>query len=162
MVEINIHASAVRLEAAGAPFAAPPDCGVLLLGPSGAGKSDLTLRLIASGARLVADDRVLLQAIEGRLFARPPAALAGLLEVRGLGIVALPYAQTAELGLAVALGNNGDRLPEPELWRPQGLAATPALPLLRLDPFMASAPARIALAAAAHTQRLIREYRNDE
>jgi HPr Serine kinase C-terminal domain len=62
--------------------------GVLLRGPSGRGKSDLALRLIDAGARLVADDQVLLQRSGMQVLARAPAVLAGLLEIRGVGIVA--------------------------------------------------------------------------
>ncbi|MBM3488544.1 MAG: hypothetical protein FJX67_18250, partial [Alphaproteobacteria bacterium] len=39
--------------------------GVLVRGASGAGKSDLALRLIDAGARLVADDQVLVEAAAG-------------------------------------------------------------------------------------------------
>ena len=77
--------------------------GVLLRGPSGAGKSDVALRLIDGGALLVADDRVELRMVDGRLMASAPAALAGLLEVRGLGIVRLPCDGPAEVGLVVDL-----------------------------------------------------------
>ena len=57
----------------------------LLRGPSGCGKSDLALRLIDRGARLVADDRVVLTVEDGAVVAAAPPPLAGLLEVRGLG-----------------------------------------------------------------------------
>ena len=110
--------------------------GVLLLGPSGSGKSDLALRLIGRGFKLVADDRVDIE--DG--IAAPPAALAGLLEVRGLGIVRLPYAATARLALIAELGSAPERLPAPS--RHSGLD----LPLIRLDPAAASAPDRVVLA----------------
>ena len=110
--------------------------GVLLIGPSGSGKSDLALRLLGRGFSLVADDRVDIE--DG--VAAPPAALAGLLEVRGLGIVRLPYAATARLALVAELGPAADRLPEP------GRHAGLGLPLIRLDPAAASAPERVALA----------------
>jgi HPr kinase/phosphorylase len=84
----TIHASVVLVGAH----------ALLIRGPSGSGKSRLVLNLIqavSSGplmfARLVAYDRVHVRAVHGRLIARPPAALAGLLEVRGLGIRQLPY-----------------------------------------------------------------------
>ena len=77
--------------------------GVLILGASGAGKSGLALRLIAQGARLVADDRVVLSRRGARLIARAPATLAGLIEARGVGILALPPLQEAEVALAVDL-----------------------------------------------------------
>ena len=91
------------------------DIGVLLRGPSGSGKSDLALRLIEAGATLVADDRVMLSAVDGNLVARPPPALAGLLEVRGVGLVELPYATNIGIALIADLVSGGavDRLPGP-------------------------------------------------
>jgi HPr kinase/phosphorylase len=110
--------------------------GVLLIGPSGSGKSDLALRLLGRGFALVADDRV--DIADG--IATPPPALAGLLEVRGLGIVRMPYAATARLALVAELGARGERLPVPDSYGGLGL------PLIRLDPAAASAPERIVLA----------------
>jgi serine kinase of HPr protein (carbohydrate metabolism regulator) len=75
--------------------------GVLILGASGAGKSSLLLALIAAGGTLVADDRVVVVADAGRLIASPPEALAGLMEVRGVGIVRYPFVSAAAIGLAV-------------------------------------------------------------
>lgn len=153
---VNIHATCVLLARAGLAFAAPRSAGVLLLGKSGAGKSDLALRLIALGAQLVSDDRTELFAARGRLCARAPAALAGLIEVRGLGIVALPHAARAQLALAVSLDGAGERLPAREYYKPpKDLPGR--VPLLRLAPFEASAPAKIALAAAAFKHDLFRE-----
>lgn len=110
--------------------------GVLLLGPSGAGKSDLALRLLGRGFVLVADDQV--DVIDG--FARAPTALAGLLEVRGLGIVRLPYLSDVKLSVVVALTDRCERLPFPE--RHEELD----LPLVRLSALQVSAPDRVALA----------------
>lgn len=157
----NIHAGCVRLARAAASFGAPEDAGVLILGESGAGKSDLMLRLIAAGAELVADDRTELTAGHGGLFAAPPPALAGLIEVRGLGIIALPHCVRARVALAVDLapGNIPSRLPEPECWRPPEVLGLPEQswpPLIRLDPFEASAQARIVAAAAAFAHGLFR------
>ena len=111
---------------------------MLLLGPAGAGKSDLLLRLIDRGFSLVADDQVL---IDG-LMASPPAVLAGLLEVRGLGLLRLPYTAPAGLVLAVAL-RRGERLPLP--CRYQDLD----LPMVLVDPWPASAPMLVELALDA-------------
>ena len=110
--------------------------GVLLLGPSGVGKSDLALRLLRHGFVLVADDQV--DVIDG--YARPPTALAGLLEARGLGIVQLPYVSVVKLQLVVVLAEQSERLPHPERH------AELDLPLVRLSALQASAPDRVALA----------------
>jgi HPr kinase/phosphorylase len=110
--------------------------GVLIIGPSGGGKSDLTLRLLSRGFALVADDRV---DIDDGL-ARAPRSLAGLLEVRGLGIVRLPYLSDVKLRLVVALTGQPDRLPRPELHPILGL------PVVYLRADSASAPDRVALA----------------
>jgi serine kinase of HPr protein (carbohydrate metabolism regulator) len=73
------------------------EVGLLILGPSGGGKSSLTLALIARAtaagdfARLVGDDRVLIAACNGRPVARPHPATAGLIEIRGLGILQRPF-----------------------------------------------------------------------
>ena len=62
--------------------------GVLILGPSGAGKSHLALKAMAAGWRLVADDRVIIWSDQGHVYGRAPETLSGLIEVRGLGVVA--------------------------------------------------------------------------
>jgi HPr kinase/phosphorylase len=117
---------------------------VLLTGPPGAGKSDLLLRLIDRGFQLISDDQVI---VEDRL-ARAPAALAGLLEVRGLGLFRLPFLATATPRLVVRLGLTTARLPLPELDPDLGL------PLVTIDPQHPSAPARVALALDAACLRV--------
>jgi len=110
--------------------------GVLLLGPPGSGKSGLVLRLRDHGFLLVADDRV---EIDGHDAWAPPA-LAGLLEVRGLGIVRLPFLPRARLALAVKLGATPDRLPASARHTPTGL------PLVAVDATRPEAAAIVALA----------------
>lgn len=123
------------------------DIGVLLRGASGSGKSDVALRLIDGGARLIADDRVELRMDQGRLMATAPAALAGLLEVRGVGILRVPAAGEAEVGLVVDLvaPETVERLPDPG----HAPLLDTAVPRLALAPFEASTPAKLRLAAAA-------------
>jgi serine kinase of HPr protein (carbohydrate metabolism regulator) len=95
---------------------------VLLQGASGSGKSRLAMALLAAAergalrfARLVGDDRVHVEACHGRLLVRPAETLAGLLEVRGLGIRNVPYELLAVVGLVVELGAaDADRLPAEE------------------------------------------------
>ena len=110
----NVHASAVLTGAT----------AVLIRGPSGSGKSRLAFALIEAGttcapfgalrfARLVGDDRVMLETASGRLLARPAPALAGLIEIRGLGLRRLPYEAAATIGLVVDLASpDGARLPD--------------------------------------------------
>jgi len=94
---------------------------LLIRGPSGAGKSRLAFALIQAGtngglpfARLVGDDRVHIEAIHGRLLVRPAETLAGLIEIRGLGLRRLPYEPVAVAGLVIDLqAPEGERLPEP-------------------------------------------------
>lgn len=114
------------------------------MGESGSGKSDLALRLIDSGARLVADDRTELRRDGTRLIASPPATIAGRMEVRGVGIVPLAHVAECAVGLAVELvaSDRVERLPSAQSRAWLGLD----LPLLALDPFEASAPAKIRLA----------------
>jgi hypothetical protein len=137
--------------------------GVLLLGRSGAGKSDLALRLMALGAELVADDRSDLFVLRGRLYAKAPAAIAGLMEVRGVGILSLPFAKKTAIGLVVRLGKSPKRLPEKDIWQPPAaLALKPKgfPPAISLSAFEASAPERLLVAAAAVTRGLYREDSN--
>ncbi len=127
----SLHASCVCRDGA----------AVLLLGPPGAGKSDLALRLLARGFVLVADDRVMIEAG----LARPPSALAGLLEVRGLGIVRLAHIASVPVALAVELvppDRPPERMPTPRA------AAGLDVPVVAVDPRAASAPDVVALALA--------------
>src|SRR5512132_3323282 len=85
--------------------------GVLLRGASGCGKSDLALRLIEAGGCLVAADYTDVADVGGRLVARAPPGLQGLLEVRGIGIIRLRAIPQATLVACV------DLLPSDEIER---------------------------------------------
>lgn len=106
-----LHATTVALYRPGQGW-----IGVLLTGPSGSGKSDLALRLLARGWRLVADDYIHIFASDGRLFGTAPTRIAGLMEMRGVGIIDQPVLPLVRLGMIVALTNDPvERLPQHEL-----------------------------------------------
>jgi HPr kinase/phosphorylase len=127
--------------------------GVLLRGNPGAGKSDLALRFMALPGggelcpHLVADDQVLVVAnADGTLLASPPPTIAGKIEVRGLGIIDVPFLPAAELVLICDLvgGKDVPRMPL-ETEAKMVIAGVP-LPLLKLAPFEASAPLKLKMA----------------
>jgi serine kinase of HPr protein (carbohydrate metabolism regulator) len=129
-----VHGTAVAIEGD----------AVLLRGPPGAGKSDLALRLIEGGARLLADDQALLQRADDRVVVRAPAAIAGLIEVRGVGILRVDPVDEAPLALIVDLVPAAavERLPDSRFEAVLGLA----IPVIALAPFEASAAAKLRLA----------------
>lgn len=148
---VNIHASCVAIG----------NKGVLLLGKSGAGKSDLALRLIDGGAKLVADDRTILFVKDGALHAKAPDAIRGLLEIRGVGIVELPVRSQVRLALAVMLGREGARLPQPRFYRmPSAEKPNTMLPQIALDARFASSPAKVRAALTAFSDRTFRDNFN--
>jgi len=114
---------------------------VLIRGPSGGGKSDLALRLIDAGAMLVADDQTAITIDGGRLFAGVPETIAGLLEVRGLGIIRVPYRP-----------KDVERLPEPSSAQLLGVM----VPRVALAAFEASTPAKVRLAMLSATRDIMR------
>jgi len=120
---------------------------VLLIGDSGCGKSDLALRLIKEGAFLVADDQVELRREDEVLLASPPDSLAGLLEVRGLGILEVGHQEPARLVAAIELVAAEERMPEAAEIDFLGVA----LPLFRLSPWPVSAAAKVRLAVELAT-----------
>lgn len=118
--------------------------GVLIAGASGRGKSDLALRLIDRGARLVSDDYSVLRVAAGRLYASAPQAIAGRIEVRGVGIVGMDPLAEAPICLLVDLDGATERLPEARHVPFLGLDV-PAVALAALE---ASAPIKVELALA--------------
>lgn len=136
----TIHATCVAIEG----------CAILLTGPSGSGKSDLALRLIDRGARLVSDDYTQLSnAPDGMLFASAPATIAGKMEIRGIGIIEIPYIDAIPVRLVVELGAAPERLPLTALTARLG---NTDLPMMKLSAFEASAPLKV--------ETMLRQVRN--
>ncbi|MCC5984617.1 MAG: serine kinase [Rhodobacteraceae bacterium] len=103
-----VHGSAVALGVDGAWR------GLLITGPSGAGKSALALELMSRGARLIADDRVVLRRCGAQVRAAAPPTIAGMIEARGIGLLRVPDVVTAPVVLAVDLCDaDPERLPPP-------------------------------------------------
>jgi hypothetical protein len=133
---LAVHATVVALG----------DWGIAITGPSGSGKSDLALRLIDRGAVLVGDDYVHIIEEDQRPWASPAPALAGLLEVRGLGMVTRPYRSEVMLRLCLLLGQDGERFPDPLAPFPHTALGGFNIPCLQLDAFRSSAPIKAELA----------------
>ncbi|ODT60588.1 HPr kinase/phosphorylase [Phenylobacterium sp.] len=112
--------------------------GVLIEGASGAGKSDLALRALDHGFRLVADDRVVVWASGGALYGRAPDSLAGLMEARGIGVHGGASINFCRIALSVSCGPY-ERMPE-RAWKDH---AGVRLPAISIEPFEASAPAKL-------------------
>lgn len=121
------------------------DVGVLLRGPSGAGKSDLALRLIDGGATLVSDDYCEIDVRDNTVILSAPDAIAGRMEVRGVGVVSVAHQPHARLGLVVDLTPYTaiERLPEQTSAR----IANIAIKWIAVDPTHASADAKVRLMA---------------
>jgi serine kinase of HPr protein (carbohydrate metabolism regulator) len=129
----TLHASSVALDGR----------AVLIAGPSGAGKSDLALRLVDRGFTLVSDDQTVVQKRGERLHASAPATIRGKLEIRGLGIVDMPFVGDVAVALVVELTSEIQRLPDDA--RQRMICGLP-VPLISIDALTASAPAKVALA----------------
>jgi len=125
-----LHATAVGINGA----------GILLLGSSGSGKSDLALRLIDRGATLISDDGVLVETGDPLPFLRTAPNIAGMIEIRGVGIVKMPFADSVPLNLAVAFAEPVQRLPPPL----QSIdIAGHEVPLVLISAFEPSAPIKV-------------------
>ena len=104
---------------------------VLIEGPPGAGKSSLALALIDRGAVLISDDGVLLTVAAGHVHAHPHPRIAGLIEVRNLGVIAMPTAADVPVALVLVLDHCAERYVEAAETVARGGCQ---VPLLRLWP----------------------------
>lgn len=132
----TLHATAVAIDGR----------AVLIEGRSGAGKSDLALRLIDRGAVLISDDRTIVTRRGDALFACAPERIAGRIEVRGVGIVAVPHCSDTSVALLVVHEQQPLRMPEPGRAR---LIAGVAVPMLGMALTEASTPIKVEYALAA-------------
>jgi serine kinase of HPr protein (carbohydrate metabolism regulator) len=137
----TLHASTVAIEGR----------AVLITGPSGSGKSDLSLRLLDRGFTLVSDDRTVVKRDGDRLLAAPAANIAGMLEVRGIGIVDVESVSDVPVAMIVELTSDIQRLPDDS--RERLILGVP-LPYITIDALTASAPSKVALAL----DRLARKF----
>ncbi len=129
----TLHASCVALDGR----------AVLITGISGSGKSDLSLRLLDRGFTLVSDDQTIVRKQGDKLIASAPATIAGKLEIRGVGIVAMETVSDVPVALLVDLTSDIQRLPDDNRERP---VLGVALPLVTVDAMTASAASKVALA----------------
>ena len=116
------------------------DNGVLILGDSGSGKSDLALRLIDSGATLISDDISICRKISNNIYLYCPPEIKGLLEVREIGIITVPFVERVKLLLVVNLkSNNNERFPKDSFFRILGIK----VPIINIEGKNSSAVAKI-------------------
>jgi serine kinase of HPr protein (carbohydrate metabolism regulator) len=116
---------------------------VLIEGRSGEGKSDLALRLIDRGAVLVSDDQTICQRKGTGLIAGPPPTIAGKIEVRGVGIIEMPFVEAVPIDLLIVILDAPPRFPEDARTRRVAGINVPVLALAALEP---SAPIKVELA----------------
>lgn len=159
--KLMMHASCVALG----------DAGILIVGPPGSGKSDLVLQLIdrpgfGTGdelihGQLVADDQTIIERRGDDLIASSPKPIAGLLEIRGQGIIRVDHRSEVRLALLVdvARAEEVERLPEKEA-RISRIAGV-ALPRIRIDPGKTTAAARIRAALTARSFEELRQVWQD-
>ena len=116
------------------------DNGVLILGDSGSGKSDLALRLIDSGATLISDDISICRKNSNNIYLYCPPEIKGLLEVREIGIITVPFVERIKLRLVVNLrSKNNERFPKDNSFRILGIK----IPLISIEGKNSSAVAKI-------------------
>ena len=126
----RIHGSSIVLE----------DNGVMITGESGSGKSDLALRMIDTGATLISDDITICKKKLNEIYHFCPTQTKGLIEVREVGIMTVPFVEKIKLRMVVRLTDeNLDRLPKIKFIKILGIK----IPFLKMDGKNISAVAKI-------------------
>ena len=116
------------------------DNGVLILGDSGSGKSDLALRLIDNGATLISDDISICRKNSNNIYLYCPPEIKGLLEVREIGIITVPFVERIKLRLVVNLKSiNNERFPKDSFFR----ILVIKIPIINIEGKNSSAVAKI-------------------
>lgn len=136
----KIHGTSVAIE----------DNGILILGQSGSGKSDLALRLIDSGATLISDDITFCQKKSNIILLFSNKKIRGLIEVRGMGLITVPYIENIKLKIIIKLTSDPiERLPENSFFSLQGVK----VPSLDLNSKEVSACAKVKLKLYEENQK---------
>jgi serine kinase of HPr protein (carbohydrate metabolism regulator) len=139
----NLHATAISIGGR----------GLMFVGPSGSGKSMLAFSCLSQAKRLgaeallVADDQIFLRIDNGRVIASRPSSIAGLIELRGSGIVTVESVESVAVDLVVQMvdPSAAERLP-PENER-FSVSETMSLPMIRMSPLVPDPIAWIAALA---------------
>lgn len=131
---IKVHGTSVNIDGK----------GLLFRGSPGSGKSDLALRLIDDGATLISDDYTEILVFQGSPVLRAPQTIQGKMEVRGIGLVEMPFVDNIPLRLIFDLVpyQQIERMPTAQFFTIEKVK----IPVRLIDPFMASAAAKIRLA----------------
>jgi serine kinase of HPr protein (carbohydrate metabolism regulator) len=134
--------SAITSETLHASTVAIGGQAILIMGLSGSGKSDLALRLIDRGAALVSDDYTILTRSGDQLLASAPSTIRGKMEVRGVGLIDMPWVDLVPVAMIISLTDPVSRLPEE---REQRILLGVPVPVVPMAAFEASAPIKVEL-----------------
>jgi HPr kinase/phosphorylase len=131
---IKVHGTSVNIDGK----------GLLFRGSPGSGKSDLALRLIDGGATLISDDYTEILVLQGSPVLRAPQTIQGKMEVRRIGLMEMPFVDNIPLRLIFDLVpfQQVERMPVAQFFTIENVK----IPVRLIDPYMASAAAKIRLA----------------
>ena len=137
----QVHSTSVVLD----------DNGILITGDSGSGKSDLALRLIDNGATLISDDVTICKKKINHIFLSSPHETKGLLEVREVGIITVPFVEQVKLRMVVKLINEKlERLPKKKICKLLGVD----IPLLTINGLNSSSVIKVKVKLNEITEKI--------